>query len=166
MLVDIRMTKNSYQHTLDADGHFTDESVAWVEAKLGLNPHDYRLWDMRGNFIQLSNTEPSKYTLEDSKASYLKAIAINPDFAQGHESLGYYYDVIEEDYHSSVLHFRKALALEKRLNCYIGLARVLAQTGHKQEALLLLSPESCPHAEDMDVQIMRQEIEAGMWAPS
>jgi hypothetical protein len=49
------------------------------------------------------------------------------------------------------------------MHSYFGLARVLAEQGKCQEALRVLAPYHCPFHSEIEIDILREEIEAGEW---
>jgi lipoprotein NlpI len=69
---------------------------------------------------------------------YQQAVAVDPSFGEAYESIGYYYDVLEEDLSMTEMAFRKAIELEMGLNSYFGLARVLTEQGKCKTPWLLI----------------------------
>ncbi|RYG57182.1 hypothetical protein EON80_28565 [bacterium] len=141
------------------------ELLAMAEEAVAAYPQSSKLWCMRGDLIQLGETE-SRYQLSDSLESCRRAIAVDPTFAEAYESVGYYFDVIEEDFPLSEDAFRQAVKLGAGKDSFIGLARVVAEQGRYEEALQLLTTENCPFSGDLEVEKIRRQIEARMWAPS
>jgi tetratricopeptide (TPR) repeat protein len=117
---------------------------------------------MRGDLIQMSVLE-ANYELADAAASYRQAVAVNPLFGEAYESIGYYYDVIEENFTVSETAFRKAVELKAGQNSYFGLARVLAEQGKREEVLQVLAPENCPFHSEFEIDILRDEIAEGQY---
>ena len=107
--------------------------------------------------------EDAPYSLEDALLSYEKALMINPDYAEAHESIGYFFDVIDEDLEKSETAFREAVRCGGGASSVAGLARVLAERGHPVLEILAMIDHSDldPSAHLMDI---REEIESGMWA--
>jgi hypothetical protein len=61
--------------------------------------------------------------------------------------------------------FRKAIELGAGAGSWVGLARVLAEMGRREEALTLLAADTCPHASVREVVDVRGEIKDGRWDP-
>ncbi len=119
---------------------------------------------MRGHLIELA---PEDYPVGVAEAGhcYRRATELDPQYADAWESLGYYLDNYDEDIDAAEDAFRRAIETGGDADSYMGLARVLAQKGHKMDALKLLSPTECPYAEEQEVQDIRDEIEEGLWSP-
>ena len=131
-----------------------------VEESLRIWPDSDELWCLLGDLIPLCEDE-TDYDLADVLSSYQKAVAINPHSAETHESLGYFYDVCEEENEKAESSFRKAIEFGAGMNSFTGLARVLAQKGKKPDALKLLS--SCAFNNDPKVREMEDDIKSGVW---
>jgi tetratricopeptide (TPR) repeat protein len=108
--------------------------------------------------IQLFDVE-AQYEFADILHSYQQAVAVDTSFGEAYESIGYYYDVLEEDLSMAEMAFRKAIELEMGLDSYFGLARVLAEQGKCEEALSILTPDYCPFYSKIEINILREEIE-------
>lgn len=134
--------------------------VTLVEEAVSTFPKSAQLWCIRGDLIQLAPIE-AQYELADALLSYQTAIEIDPLFAEAYESIGYYYDVIEEDFAISEAAFRKAIELGGGMHSYFGLARVLAEQGKLDEALSIIAPDYCLFHSEIEIDILREEIEAG-----
>jgi tetratricopeptide (TPR) repeat protein len=106
---------------------------------------------------------------DEALRCYEKAISIDPKFHEAYESIGYYhdtkYDHTFSDFEISDQMFRKAIDMGAGPDSYIGLARVLAETGRTMDALALLEPPSCPYANEPAVKAIREEIAKGHWNP-
>ena len=138
----------------------TADALHSVEEALLALPSSCRLWCLRGDLIQMQEDE-SQYQLADAMTSYKRAAEIDPACAEAQESMGYFYDVFEDDFEKAERALRLAIQNGAGANSYIGLARVLSQVGRKEEALDLLS--SCQHRDEEKVNEIRSEIEDGIW---
>ncbi len=148
---------------VDAGNPDAWRSLSDVESALHAFPSSSRLWNLRGDLIQLDDEADARYTLEDALASYRRAAELDDTYADAFENIGYYYDVHEDDPERAEGYFRRALDLAARRSTFTGLARVLAQIGRRQEALELLAERRCPYCSSDDVRALRSEIEAGLW---
>lgn len=162
--MDIEKRAEILKATLNADGESTDETFELLEYYLSQHPEDERLWDARGDYIQRYGGNNEKWSFEEAKCSYLKSIECNKSYGRAYESLGYYYDVIENEYMVAESYFRKSIELEPSLYSYKGLARVLAQQNRDAEAIQSLSKSFCPFSEDIDIDILMDEIKEGYWS--
>jgi len=140
----------------------TGELLHLVEQGIQNHPGSAKLHCMRGDLIQLS--DDSAYKLEDALASYEQAIEIDAKFAEAHESIGYYCDVISQDLKLAEAAFRRAIELGAGADSYVGLARVLAELGHNTQEILKLLDES-PFRDTTKVLEIRSDIEKGTWKP-
>ncbi len=98
-----------------------------VEEALAQHPGSASLYCIRGDCIQLWNVP--EYELKDALASYERAAALDPQCAEAYESIGYYYDAIDEDLEKAEAAFRRAVELGGGEQSYAGLARVMAERG-------------------------------------
>ena len=134
-----------------------------IEDALAAHPDSPALWCMRGDSIQLG-PEDSPYSLEDALLSYEKALMIDSSFPDAHESIGYYFDVIDIDLGRSEAAFREAIRCGAGDNSVAGLARVLSERGHPTSQILsLIDQHDVEHSPVL--QDIREEIEGGMWQP-
>ena len=65
---------------------------------------------MVGDLIQLLQ-DTSEYELSDAEAAYIRAISIDPTYAEGYTSLGFFYDAVLDDPERAKPFFEKAIAL-------------------------------------------------------
>lgn len=87
---------------------------------------------------------------------------IDPSFPEAHESIGYYFDVIEEDLGRSEAAFREAIRCGAGDSSVVGLARVLAEQGHSiTQVLSFIDRHDVEQSHE--IQEIREEIEGGMW---
>jgi tetratricopeptide (TPR) repeat protein len=135
------------------------EMLALLEEAVLSCPQSPKLWCLRGDLIQLFDDDQYEFT--DILHSYQQAVAVDPSFGEAYECIGYYYDVLEEDLPVAEVAFRKAIELGMGLHSYFGLARVLAEQGKCEEALSILAPDYCPFHTEFEIDILREEIEAG-----
>ena len=161
------MTKEEYIKRIYASrnekGWATRATLDLIEAALREYPHAPDLWCLRGNMIQLGDESWDDYALDAAQDSYRRALEESPDYAEAYESLGWFFDAVEDNPSEAEPFFRRALEMEAVPGAFAGLARVLAELGRKPEAISLLSPKNCPYADDSDVKEMLTEIEEGMW---
>lgn len=150
--------------TLNKEGESTDLTFELIDKMLIDDPSNERLWDARGNYIQRYSGNNESLSFEEAKRCYCKSIECNPTYARGYESLGYFYDVIEANYELAEYNFRQAIAIDSTMDSYLGLARVLAQQNRKKEALKILSPESCPFSDDIDIKLLADAIDNNEWS--
>jgi len=54
------------------------------------------LWLLRGNLVQLSQ-EPPHLRLEEAENSYIRSLALDPDYIEAMESLAHLYDIVIPD---------------------------------------------------------------------
>jgi tetratricopeptide (TPR) repeat protein len=135
------------------------ELLALLEEAVLSYPQSPKLWCLRGDLIQLF--DENQYEFADILHSYQQAVTVDPSFCEAYESIGYYYDVLEADLPVAEVAFRKAIELGMGLHSYFGLARVLAEQGKREEALSILAPDYCPFHMEFEIDILREEIEAG-----
>ena len=101
------------------------------------------------------------YPPKEALRSYEQATRINPDDAEAHVEIGYYYDVLADTPQQAVPAFRRAIALGAGKTAYLGLARSLAELGDDKSALGVL--EDCPYQGDPDMHKLKNEIREGQW---
>jgi hypothetical protein len=132
-----------------------------IEEALSVYPDSPSLWCMRGDLIQLG-PEDSPYSLEDALRSYEKALTINPVFAEAHESIGYYSDVIDGDLVRAEAAFLEAVRCGGGESSVAGLARVRSERGHPtSDILTMIDQHDVKHSPVL--QKIREEIASGMW---
>ena len=137
-----------------------DEGLREVQDAVEMYPESASLLCLLGDLILL--TDVDDYELIDARTSYERALQADANSAEANESLGYYHDVYEHDFVEAERYLRQAIALGGREYSYAGLARVLAETHRKSEALAVL--DQCAGASD-SVDELREEIESGVWDP-
>jgi tetratricopeptide (TPR) repeat protein len=154
----------SLKTTFDNNDAPTILTIQQLDELIKRYPNSAKLHVVRGNYIQLEDSGSEIYELDDAKHSYIKALEIDSNCAEAHESLGYYLDVFEGDLKGAEKHFRTALLLNESLKyTYMGLARVLAEQGKISESREVISNKSCKFSGDVEVQILKDEITQGMW---
>ncbi|QEH38191.1 hypothetical protein OJF2_67890 [Aquisphaera giovannonii] len=142
-----------------------DALISLVERAVREHPRSPELWCLKGDLLQLRfrpfdrDFDP-RLPLE----CYETAIALDDRCADAHNEIGYLCDVYLDDFERAEAEFRRAIELGLDHTAYMGLARVLAQTGRAAEALALL--DSCPHGDNPEVVRLRGEISDGDWGDS
>lgn len=131
------------------------------------HPQSARLWNLRGDVIQLLDDDPTDHGLAPDEAlrCYERAAEAAPDDAEAFESIGFYHDEFEDDPEAAEEPLRRALALGAGASACAGLARVLAELGRTEEAKALIDPATCTHAGAAEVEEVRAEIDSGLWDP-
>ena len=148
---------------LTKGGETTVNVFRAIKDALSTHPDSPKLWCIRGDCIQLG-PEDSPYSLEDALLSYEKALIIDPGFPEAHESIGYYFDVIDIDLGRSETAFREAIRCGAGDSSVVGLARVLIEQGHPiSQILSFIDQHDVEHSPML--QEIRGEIEGGMWQP-
>jgi len=134
-----------------------DPILELSEAAVAQFPASAELWQMRGDLLLLDEK------FHGAMEAYLLANSLSPHDGEILESMGFLYDAVFEQPADAEECFRKALAIEATPNAYAGLARLLTETGRKDEGLALIAETSCPHSSHPDVAAVRREIEEGLW---
>jgi len=75
------------------EGETSGEALALADEAVRTYPASAKLWCMRGDLIQLGSAD-IPYSLEDALACYERAVSIDPNFAEGHEGIGHFYDAV------------------------------------------------------------------------
>ena len=141
-------------------GFATTEDIRSIYDFLELHPTSARLWNFCGDTIQLSDSD--SYTQEDVKQCYESAIKVSPDDAEGFESLGFWHDLYG-DLQLAVENFKQAIRRTDSDEPRLGIARVLAQLGQKENALIEL--QRCSDQMAADLIRLRDEIVDDIWSP-
>jgi tetratricopeptide (TPR) repeat protein len=125
-------------------------------------PRSVSLLCMRGDLLQLA---PSTYQPhDDPKSCYLRAIEIDPRCSEAWESLGFYFDVFDEDYTQAIEAFRQAIESGAGPDSVRGLAAALAESGQRCEGLTIIERALQGDLSDADRSTfseLREEIERG-----
>jgi uncharacterized protein HemY len=103
------------------------------------------------------------YTREDFLRCFDNAVTCDSRNWEAHEELGYVLDVYFDEHIKAEQAFRTAIELGAGRESYYGLARVLAQAGRTDDAILSLSDGVCPFHDDPEIQKLRTEIVGGDW---
>jgi tetratricopeptide (TPR) repeat protein len=143
------------------------EDLEQVEHALAEHPSSAALWNVRGDFIQLSDDPPAeldRWPLDQALASYQRAAEVAPNDPEAFESIGYFYDAVEDRPSDAEAPFRRALELGAGDVAAAGLARVLAELGRKDEALAFLAVARAADPDSDDLEEIEGEIRSGMWA--
>lgn len=94
------------------EGEASKEALALVDEAVWVCPNSAKLWCMRGNLIELGSADIS-YSLEDALACYERAVSIDPNFAEGHEEIGHFYDAVMPNPARARNAFREATRIRK-----------------------------------------------------
>jgi len=117
------MTKQEHiqkiKETIDTEGNPSRVTLDMIEQALRELPHEPDLWCWRGDVLQ--RVETDDYPDSSITDSYHRAIAVDPLSYEGYESLGYYFDVFENDPKKAESWFRKALELSDSVDSFVGL---------------------------------------------
>jgi hypothetical protein len=90
---------------------------------------------------------------------------IDPCFSEAHESIGYYFDVIDIDLNRSEAAFHEAVRCGGGASSVAGLARVLSERGHStSDVFAMIDQHDVDNSPEL--QEIRAEIESGMWQPT
>jgi len=115
----LKMKESDYIERLFAlwptEGETSAEAVALVDEAVRVYPDSAKLWCMRGDLIQLGSADIS-YSLEDALACYERAISIDPNFAEGHEGIGHFYDAVMQNPSRARSAFRQARMIRQGEN--------------------------------------------------
>jgi tetratricopeptide (TPR) repeat protein len=84
--------------------------VALVDEAVRAFPLSARLWVMRGDLIQLGS-DLCPHPLEEALRSFQRAVELDPQFAEGWDELGHYYDAVLNDEKTAQEYFEKAKRL-------------------------------------------------------
>ena len=137
---------------------YTEEDIALLRGLTETYPNEPELWDFLGDLMQICK---SHYPIEESMDCYRRAIECDRTYAPAHESLGWALDTYFDEFEESTRNFLLALEYGSGDSCRLGLARVLAQTGKTDVAILQLN--QCNDQTMSDVINLRREIEGGIW---
>ena len=141
------------------------KDMVLIEESLREHPDSFSLWCLRGDLIQLFEDDSTeKYDWSDVIASYQRASEKESTNPRPYESLGYFFDVVYEDFETSELHFRRAIELGAGSDSWIGLARVLAENGKQDDAIALLVSSKCPDTDTEPIKRILNEIRSGEWS--
>ena len=93
----VKMKESDYIEKLftlwPTEGETSADALALADEAVRAYPHSAKLWCMRGNLIELGPAG-IPYGLEDALACYERAVVIDPNFAEGHEEIGHFYDAV------------------------------------------------------------------------
>ncbi len=88
----------------------TKATFALVDQSLQEHPCSSLLWCLRGDLIQRSDDSAGPYQLHDTLDSYKTAASYNPSDPEPWESMGHYFNAIQDDPAKPEPLFRKAIA--------------------------------------------------------
>lgn len=155
------MSEDDY---IDAIGEIWNrpaEALALADKAVRDCPASVELWCMRGDLLHLIAIEDDEAgdATQEILRSYEQAVKIDPQYAEAHESIGYYYDEFTDELERAAAAFQEAIRLGAGKTAYLGLAQVLVELGDDQRALAAL--DQCPGGKDPDVEELRRQIAAG-----
>lgn len=146
-----------------------DEDSSWdlillAEEAVQAFPQSPELWWYLG--FALCRIDPDSRPLTIRRLDCLRRVVeLDRGHADAHEEIGYLLDTYFDDFHGAEEAFRDAIASGAGVDSYVGLARVLAQMGRREEALSLLATLSSPDATHPSVINMTNELNEGIWEP-
>ena len=155
------MTEQDYVNELSRRFRDSDEATADImrladEAVAAL-PHSARLWCMRGDLIQVG-TEEVRHTLDDARASYERALVLEPDNAEALECMGHFFDAIVPDSSKAEWYFLRSIDHGASKEAFVSLAELYLASGRATEALAILQPERCPYHSDPEIDVVAHEV--------
>jgi tetratricopeptide (TPR) repeat protein len=162
------MTADDYISALRArwpsheSGRATAETLRLADEAVSVHGSSPKLWCMRGDLIQCSDSSDDGHTLLDALHSYEAALRVDSNFAEAQESIGYYYDVIEIDLERALAAFKEAVRLGGGVDSYFGLARVLAECGTARDEIFSMIQTS-PYRHHPKILEIRDEIQEGYY---
>ena len=145
-----------------ARGYATDGDIRLIQDFLSDHSESAKLWNFCGDVIQLSDSDPSDYTLNDARICYETAVEKFPNDAEGYESLGFWHDV-HGNLVDSEKYFRLAIQRTDSDTPKLGIARVFAELGRVNDGLAML--DECKDQASLDLKSLRDEINEGIWSP-
>lgn len=114
-----KMTESTYIEKLfdlwPTEGETSDEALALSDESVRAHPNSAKLWCMRGNLILLGPAD-MPYDLADALACYERAVSIDPNFAEGYEEIGHFYDAVVPDPLRAERAFREAARIREGRN--------------------------------------------------
>jgi len=140
----------------------TDGDIEQIQTFLLQKSESARLWNFCGDAIQMSDSDTDRYSLDDARLCYETAIDKFPNDPEGYESLGFWHDCFGT-FDRAKHYFTQAIDRTDSETPRLGLARVLAQMGHRDEGLAILA--TCPDQDSLDLKVLRDEIHSGNWSP-
>lgn len=132
-----------------------------ADAAVEAHPGSAALWIARGDLIQLASADAAlakRWPFEASGRCYERAVAAEPESADGHEELGIWLEIHCEDrWDEAITALDKAIALGCGPGAYVSRARILMEDGETAAARHLL--ENSPFAEAESVREALAEIQ-------
>ena len=102
---------DSIRAALAETGFGSSRHVDLADEALRQFPESTRLWCLRGDLIQLSDDVGDGRELADAQRSYARALEIDPECVEAHESLGHFFDAVEPNAKRSRHHIKRAAEL-------------------------------------------------------
>ncbi|HYY96095.1 MAG TPA: tetratricopeptide repeat protein [Pyrinomonadaceae bacterium] len=93
-------------------GEASAEAIRLADEAVGEQPGSAKLWCMRGNLIELG-PESCPYKLDEALNCYLRAVEVNPTFAEAYEEAGHFYDNVPGQRDKARSFFQRAKELRK-----------------------------------------------------
>ncbi|MGD0899379.1 MAG: hypothetical protein ABR915_16195 [Thermoguttaceae bacterium] len=140
----------------------TKEIVDLCLAAVAEHPESSTLWYGWGIIMRRCGGEYG-YMREDYLRCYEDSVRCDCTNAEAYQELGYVLDVFFDDYGKAEQAFRRAIELGAGHESYFGLARVLAQVGKTDDAIVCLSEGNCPFHDHPEIKKLVSEILDGDW---
>lgn len=156
-----------------AEGEDATQLISLAKAGVAAFPESAELQCLKGDLLQHRLFQTEQVWEDNPKAEkaraeilscYERAVVLNPTLAEAYESIGYFYDTIENDVPSAEEPFEKAVELGGEADSHVGLARVRVQLGHDPDEVIAWLEES-PYADAPEVVELIEEIRNGDWSP-
>jgi hypothetical protein len=128
------------------------------------HPRASDLWYTLGIIIQRCGDNYG-FTADDYRLCFERSVDCDNANAEAHQELGFVLDVYFNDYRKAAQAFRAAVLAGAGQESYFGYARVLAEQGRTDAAVISLSEGSCPFWNQPDIERLRAEILSGRWCP-
>lgn len=150
--------------TMRSTSRETPRSVfAVLDSAFSAHSCSQELWCIRGDCIQLGGDD-SPFELREALSAYERALELDPGYTRAHESLGYYFDVVELDLARAEAAFLTAVQRGGGPRSYAGLGRVLAERGRSRAEVIALL-EGCPFRDSPLIAESLAEAKQGEWEP-
>ena len=88
----------------ETEAEATPETMALADEAVRAFPDSPKLWCMRGDLIQLASGS-CQHSLDDAGACYLRAIKIDPSFAEAYEEAAHFFDAVMGDEERAFFYF-------------------------------------------------------------
>jgi tetratricopeptide (TPR) repeat protein len=91
------------------------EALALADSSVRMFPSSAKLWCMRGDLIQLGPAD-IPYELDEALTCYERAVSIDPQFAEGYEEIGHFFDAVMPNPKRARRAFRQAASIRAAQN--------------------------------------------------